>query len=415
MSVKSENCERSPKQIARPAQPNQASLLADRGVLYVSVTPAANSEPLIRNDETMRYRPLGRTGLMVSALSFGCMRLGEDQELNTTLISRAIDLGVNYFETTRIYCGGQCQHRIAPGLVGKTQGVIVSGKDGIGPDTTAYQFRKEMERQLDILGVSHFKFYQVGWFGWQPISYFLKRGGVLDALRQAKDEGLVQHFGFTGHDKPENFTKCVETGLFDSITVSYNLINRSYEPTIARAGELGVGVIAMSPVAGGVLACESSKLREGLKMDMPTTQMAMRFVLSNPNVSTACSGMSTMEMLEENVETVRQFDPERDSAHEQMCEGTDRLREALGDHFCTGCSYCLPCPQGIHIPYLMELHRNWKAFDLGGGVRSVVQRLPENSRPTNCNECRTCEEACPNGLGICDAMAELAGLAAEKG
>ena len=169
----------------------------------MGVTTASHTEPLIRKDETMRYRPLGRTGLMVSALSFGCMRLPEDMALNEKLISRAIDLGINYFETTRFYCGGQCQHRTAPGLVKKTEGVIVSGKGGIGPETTAYSFRKEMERQLDILGLDHFKFYQVGWFRWENMPHLLKRGGVLDAIRKAQDEGLVQYIGFTGHDTPK--------------------------------------------------------------------------------------------------------------------------------------------------------------------------------------------------------------------
>jgi len=107
----------------------------------MTVVQPANNEPLIRNDETMRYRPLGKTGLMVSALSFGCMRLKDDQNLNTALISLAVDLGVNYFETTRGYLGGTCQHRTAPGLVGKTQGVIVSGKGPLRADTTAYAFR----------------------------------------------------------------------------------------------------------------------------------------------------------------------------------------------------------------------------------------------------------------------------------
>ncbi|MFH1571386.1 MAG: hypothetical protein ABIL09_25575, partial [Gemmatimonadota bacterium] len=86
----------------------------------MSVTAPANSQPLHRNDETMAYRDLGRTGLKVSAVSMGCMRLGEDQEVNTGTVARAIELGINYFETTRGYCGGQCQHRVAPGLRGQT-------------------------------------------------------------------------------------------------------------------------------------------------------------------------------------------------------------------------------------------------------------------------------------------------------
>ena len=94
----------------------------------MSITSPANNDPLNKNEETMRYRKFGSTGLEVSALSFGCMRLKDDEDLNKELISTAIDLGVNYFETTRHYLGGTCQHRTAPGLVGKTGGVIVPAK-----------------------------------------------------------------------------------------------------------------------------------------------------------------------------------------------------------------------------------------------------------------------------------------------
>lgn len=372
----------------------------------MSVTPAANSQPLIANHETMRYRPLGSTGLQVSALSFGCMRLHD----NTDHVGRAIDLGINYFETTRYYLQGTCQHKTATGLAGKTDGLIVSGKEGIKPDQTAYTFRQEIERQLDILGLTHFKFIQVGWFRWAMMPHLLKRGGVLQAIRQMQDEGLVQHVGFTGHDSPENFIKCIETGLFDSITVPYNLINRAYEPTIARAGELGVGVVAMCPVAGGVLACDSERLKEALGMDMPTPAMALRFVLANPHVSTACSGMSTMQQLEENVETVFAFDPET-AEHEAMCEGLDKLREGLGDQFCTGCRYCLPCDQGVDIPAHMDLYRNWTCFGLEDHVKERLRKFPEEKAWTNCTECGDCEDACPNELHIVETLKKLGELA----
>ena len=376
----------------------------------MAVTEPANSEPLIRNDETMRYRPLGKTGMQISALSFGCMRLTEDQDVNTAIVSRAIDLGVNYFETTRGYCGGKCQHRTAPGLVGKSSGVIVSGKAGMGPDTTAYSFRQEVENQLSILGLGHFKFFQVGWFSWGMVRHLLKPGGVLDALRRAKDEGLIHHVGFTGHDAPADFTRCIETGLFDSLTVPYNLLNRGYEPTIKRAGELGVGVIAMCPVAGGVLAGESQKLKDGLEMDMPTAEMALRFVLSNPDVSTACSGMSTMEQVEQNVRTAKEFDPAAGDTHARMCEGLQRLQDGLGESICTGCGYCMPCPQKVDIPRHMELYRNWKCFGLDDAVRNDLKSIPAEQAASECNECGACEEACPNDLPVRETLKELAGV-----
>lgn len=376
----------------------------------MSIVRPAHSQTLHRNEDCMRYRPFGSTGMQVSALSFGCMRLREDQDLNTKLISTAIESGINYFETTRHYIQGTCQHKTAPGLDGHEDDVIVSGKEGMGPDKTAYLFRQEIERQLDILGLSHFKFFQVGWFSWDKIRHLLKPGGVLDALRDAKDEGLIQHVGFTGHDTPENFIKCIETGLFDSLTVPYNMINRSYEPTIARAGELGVGVVAMCPVAGGVLSSESTRLKEALDMDMPTTEMALRFVLANPDVSTACSGMQTMEQLEQNVRTVKDFDPETDSDFEAMTEGLDRLREELGDKFCTGCKYCMPCPEGIDIPQLMSLYRKWKVYGLKEHVASEYADIPDSENHLVCTRCGKCIEACPNDLDVPEIISEFDSL-----
>jgi hypothetical protein len=230
---------------------------------------------------------------------------------------------------------------------------------------------------------------------------------VLDAIRRAKEEGLVQYIGFTGHDSPDNFIRCIETGLFDCLTIPYSLIQRTNEPTIKRAGELGVGVIAMCPVAGGILACESDKMKKALKMDMPTTEMALRFVLSNPDVSAACSGMTSMEQLEQNVKTVKAFDPEKDNAFEQICEGVERMKESLGTAICTGCSYCMPCEQGVNIPRHLELYRNWKCFGLDETVKEMFKTMPADQNASNCNECGACEEKCPNSIQIRETLKEI--------
>ena len=373
----------------------------------MSAVHPANHDPLHQNDDTMRYRDLGRTGLKVSAVSMGCMRLGEDQDLNTKVVNRAIDLGVNYYETTRGYCGGRCQHRVAPGLEGKATSIIVSGKGGIGPETTEFSFRQEIETQLEILGVSHFKFYQVGWFSWARMPHLLKRGGVLDALRRARDEGLVHHIGFTGHDTPENFTKCIETGLFDSITVPYNLFQREYAPTIGRAGELGVGVVAMGPVAGGLLGDGCEALQAELKLDVPMVEAALQFVLSNPDVSTACSGMSTVEMVEHNARIALEFDPATGPDFEAITARLDQLRHRLDGGICTTCGYCQPCPQGVNIPRYMGEYLNWKGFGLRSWARDAVRRMPDDQSLVNCNECGECEDKCPNSLPIRVRLKEL--------
>jgi len=376
----------------------------------MSVVDPSNHQSLHRNDDTMQYRNLGRTGLQVSAVSMGCMRLGEDQDLNTRVVSRAIDLGVNYFETTRGYCDGKCQHRVAPELVGKATNIITSGKGGIGPETTEFSFRREIETQLEILGISHFKFYQVGWFSWSRMPHLLSRGGVLDALRRARDEGLVHHIGFTGHDTPENFIKCIETGLFDTMTVPYNLMERKYGPTIERAGELGVGVVAMGPVAGGLLGDGCEALEEKLRLEMPMVEAALQFVLSNPNISTACSGMSTIDMVEQNAGTARRFDPTSGVDFDAVAARLDDLRERLDGGVCTTCGYCQPCAQGVNIPRYMGQHLNWKGLGLRTWAQSAVRRMPDDESLTNCNECGECEDKCPVDLPIRDRLQELGQL-----
>jgi len=375
--------------------------------IFMSVTTPLNPDGLSCKEDTMRYRSLGKTGLKISALSMGCMRLGEDMALNEKVVARAIELGVNYFETTRRYCDGKCQHRVAPGIKDRTAGIIVSGKEGINPNKSAYLFRKEIEHQLDILNLTHFRFFQVGWFSWEMFPHLIKRGGVMDAIRRAQDEGLIQRIGFTGHDSPENFIKCVETGLFDCITVPYNLVNRKYEPTIKRAGELGVGVVAMCPIAGGILSSEAAPIKDAFGVDMPTTAMALRFVLSNPDVSSACSGMSTIEMVEQNVRIVKEFNPAVDADFGKMCEGLDKLRAGLGNRACTSCRYCVPCPKNIDIPRHMELYRNLKCFGLVSWVKKELDSIKMEERFVNCSDCGVCESKCPNGIDIRETIKEL--------
>ena len=382
----------------------------------MGIVPTPNTEPLARNEQAMRYRRLGKTGLLVSALSMGCMRLTEDQAHNDKLISTALEMGINYFETTRGYCGWRCQHYAAPGIKGKVKGIIISGKAEVRPETTSYSFLKEIERQLDILGLTHFKFFQVGWFKWPRMPYLLRQGGALEVIHKAKDEGLIQYVGFTTHDTSENSIRIMETGLFDSITLPYNLLYRGYERAIKRAGELGIGVVAMCPVGGGALAYDSHELKKVLNMDMPTAEMALRFVLSNPDVSTACSGMTKVEFIEHNARTVKEFDPERSDIHELICEGVDRLRQKVGEKICTNCGYCMPCPQGVNIPHHMELYRNWQLFGLdatsetwpGDWVRNGLSELVDEQKAANCNQCGECEKKCPNELSVRDTLSKLA-------
>ncbi|MDO8585528.1 MAG: aldo/keto reductase [Armatimonadota bacterium] len=356
----------------------------------------------------MQYRPLGKTGLQVSALAMGCMRLPEDdRELSAQVVDQAIAAGVNYFETTRGYINGKCQHLTAPGLKGRSRGLIVSGKAGIGPDTTEESYRKEIDLQMEILGVDYLEFYQVGWFSLDKLEMLRKKGGALDALDKARAEGLIGHIGFTGHDKPAHFTGIVETGIFDSLTIPYNLLDRQYAPTIKRAGELGVGVIVMCPVAGGMLASPAPRLQELIPGGAETTAaVALQFVLLNSDVSCACSGMNTLEMLRENVETANTFHGASQEDHARMERVLDEFAN-LGAKFCTYCGYCKDCPQGVSIRRNFRLYNHAKVYGLVGWAREQYAHMDPEKRADRCIRCGECEPKCPNTLPIMEQLEEV--------
>jgi len=357
----------------------------------------------------MKYRPLGKTGLQVSALAMGCMRLPEnDPELSAQIIDACIEAGVNYFETTRGYINGKCQHLTGPGLKGRSRGLIVSGKAGINPETTADSYRKEIDLQMEILGVDYLEFFQVGWFSLDKMEILTKPGGALEALDKARGEGIIGHIGFTGHDKPENFTKCIESGLFDSLTIPYSLLDRNYAATIKRAGELGVGVIAMCPVAGGMLASPAPQLQELISGGAKTTAAAaLQFVLSNPDVSCACSGMNTMEQLRENLETANAFSGPSAEDLAKMDAILDEFA-ALGKKFCTQCRYCMDCPNGIDIPKNFHLYNRARVYGLTEWAKRQYANMEPEKRADACIRCGECEPKCPNKLPIMDQLAEVA-------
>lgn len=357
----------------------------------------------------MQYRPLGKTGLQVSALGLGCMRLPEhDPELAAQVVDAAIAAGVNYFETTWGYINGKCQQLTAGGLKGRSRGLIVSGKAGVSAETTADSYRREIERQMEALGVDYLEFFQVGWFSLDRLEILTRKGGAWEALEKARSEGLIGHVGFTGHDRPENFTKLIETGLFDSLTIPYNMLNRVSASTIRRAGELGVGVIAMCPVAGGMLASPAPQLQELIPGGAETTAMAaLQFVLANPNVSCACSGMNTLEMLQENVATVNAFRGVSAEDRARMDRILDEFA-AVGERFCTACGYCMDCPQGVDIPGNFRLYNLARVYGLQEWARAQYAKMEPAKRAEACQRCGTCEPKCPNELPIMDQLAEVA-------
>ena len=198
------------------------------------------------------------------------------------------------------------------------------------------------------------------------------------------------------------------------MTVQYNLLDRRNEIPIAHANASGMGVIVMGPVGGGRLAAPSEQIRRLIPTPVASNaEVALRFVLSNPNVTCAISGMNTVEMVEENAAVASREAPltlgERKAVEAALAEVT-----RLSELYCTGCRYCMPCPNEVNIPEnfrLMNLHRLYGLTDYaraGYKHMSNPDRPKRGKKAEDCLECGECEPKCPQNIPIMEQLKEVA-------
>jgi predicted aldo/keto reductase-like oxidoreductase len=193
--------------------------------------------------------------------------------------------------------------------------------------------------------------------------------------------------------------------------VQYNLLDRRNEPALEHAYEKGVAVSIMGPVGGGRLAHPSEQIaRMAGAPAASTPDVALRFVLANPYVTNALSGMSTRQQVDENVATCSREEPLSAEELQAIRNATEESKR-LADLYCTGCRYCLPCEQGVAIPEIfgmMNYHRVWGLTDL---AREQYANLgPDNKNGQRsaaaCIECGECEKKCPQNIPIIQQLKE---------
>jgi len=369
----------------------------------------------------MNYSTFGNTGVKVSALGFGAMRLpmkevdGKkivDEELAVPLMQKAFDMGVNYVDTAPYYCEKCSEIAVGKALKGYRDKVYLSTKNPI-EDVSGDHWMERLENSLKKLDVDYIDFYHFwgiglkGFESWQGQKY-----GPLEAAHKAKDQGLIKHISFSYHDAAENYKTIVDSGHFESTLVQYNLLDRSNEENIAYAKSKGLGVVVMGPVGGGRLGAPSEKIQGLLKTkSVSTAEMALRFVLANENVNIALSGMGNLQMLNENAEIASRtghLTKEELGQIKAMMEENKNLAKL----YCTGCNYCKPCPQGIDIPYLFEIMNRYRVYDLKEHAKSAYKEAMDGKSwvktadASKCVKCGACESKCPQKLPIIKQLEE---------
>ena len=365
----------------------------------------------------MQYTKLGRTGLNVSRLGFGAMRLLTradgtwDVDATVEIMRRAFDLGVNFADSQYHYCGDQSEPTVGKAIQGRRDSVVIQtkacyyDKPKYGPGES---HRSRLEETLKRLGTDYLDIYLMHSLKQERWDEFGEEW-VRDALK-ARDEGLVRHLGFSSHDKPENVKAFIDMGCFEVVLMQYNLLDQSYEECFAYAREKGLGTEVMGPVGGGRLAGPSEELRRAAPHAVTTSaDLALRFVLSTPNVDCALSGMRSVQEAEDNSRVASDATPLSSKERARILGVlTEKMR--LAHLYCSGCNYCAPCPNGVAISGIfgaMALHKVWGLVD---AARQRYARLGPDSGAGQaadaCKECGECEPKCPQKIPIRERLKE---------
>ena len=379
----------------------------------------------------MQYREFGRTGMNVSALGFGAMRLPMtrddqhvDEQAAIRVILRALELGVNYLDTAPYYCKRESERVVGQAIKAWMRAgnprPFVSTKNPI-EDRTAKRWRFWLDNSLKQLDVDYIDVYHMWSITWREYREKIDvRHGPLEEARKAQTEGLIRHIAFSLHDSTENLFKVIDTDNFEAMTVQYNLLNREHEQAIGHAHRKGMGVAIMGPVAGGRLIAPS----EGIEKTQPvramsTPELALRFVLSHPGVSIALSGMNTVQQVEENAATASTAMPLTPEERERVQRALDEVK-SLAELYCTGCGYCMPCPHGVNIPANFEYLNYFRVYGLKDKAQALYEQLGGEDSPVaglkaeECQHCGECEDKCPQHIPIQQWLEEAARVLARK-
>lgn len=364
----------------------------------------------------MQYTEFGRTGIQVSRLGFGCMRFPSrevdgkkvfDEEESIRMMHRAMELGVNYFDTAPGYCEKQSEIIVGKALKGRRDKVYLSTKYP-SEEASGDDLERKLETSLKKLDTDYIDFYHMWGIS---LKTFVERldtpDGPMARARKLRDAGVIRHISFSFHDAPENMIEIIRRGegVFASVLCQYNLLDRANEDAIAYAHEQGLGVTIMGPVGGGRLGAPSKVIQDLLPGKVQSSaEMALRFVMNNRNVNIALSGMSSMDMVEENAAVASNMEPLTQEEEARIAASLEENRR-LADLYCTGCNYCMPCPKGINIPEIFKMMNYHRVYGLTKFARDNYARIGKDpwlnfQNAAACVQCGACEKKCPQHLHI---------------
>lgn len=377
----------------------------------------------------MKFRKFGQTGLSVSALGFGAMRLptskteGDNLRDNVIvseaikMIRHSIDQGVNYIDTAYVYHGGNSELITGEALKdGYREKVILATKLPVWLIKKSEDFDRLLDEQLKKLQTDCIDCYLLHSLSRDSWKNTVKKHNLLERMEAAKKAGKIKHIGFSFHDDYDAFVEIVDGyDKWEFCQIQYNYMdteNQAGVKGLKYAASKGLAVIIMEPLLGGRLANPPKDVLDIFKAngkDRSAADWALQWLWNQPEVSVVLSGMSNIQQVEENLASAN------NSGIGLFSQKDLEIIKLVQDKFlgratipCTKCGYCIPCPNKVDIPGNFELYNGNVIYDdLATSRFSYKHFFDAETKANKCIQCKICEEKCPQQIPISEWLSKV--------
>ena len=368
----------------------------------------------------MKYRSMGKLNIRTSAFGLGCMRFNGaasgdsiiDEQKAISLIRQAVDGGVTYLDTAYVYLDKTSEIVLGKALQdGYRDRVTIATKMPAEHVHNRAEMEALLETELKKLQTDHIDFYLMHGIDKEKWEYF-KSIGAPEFFDDMKKAGKIRYKCFSFHGPYEEFEYILQAYDWDMVQIQYNFMdinNQAGTKGLELAGKLGIPVVIMEGLLGGRLAKAPDNVQalyDAFPVKRSPVEWGFRWLCNHPEIAVVLSGCNEKEQIDENLRIFDTVEP--GIMDEEELQLMDNVREAYLSRTkigCTGCRYCMPCPNGVNIPGIFSAWNNHSLYNTDLKNDWDLKQIREkDSGADRCIGCGACEAACPQHLGIIDGL-----------